>query len=134
MLTLDREFEDMEAKIQVLESEKLHLQSEVGPLKRQVDQLQEKIQRIEAKAAATVRKPLEEKAEKLLLAIANSGNFPDRNVPATIGSAKRAEADYYIGVLRNRHYIKSPFNYTAHTTTHVATHSGLEYLHEKGLL
>jgi len=43
LLTLDREFEQMESKINVLEAKNLKLQAQVNPLQREIDRLKEQI-------------------------------------------------------------------------------------------
>ena len=43
VLTLDKEFDSLEAKVNELESEKLHLEKEVNPLKREVERLKKQV-------------------------------------------------------------------------------------------
>jgi hypothetical protein len=49
MLSLDRKFEQMEAKVTTLEAENLRLQTQVNPLEREVKRLKEQIQHESAK-------------------------------------------------------------------------------------
>jgi len=132
MLSLDREFEQMEAKLNVLESENLKLQAEVNPLKRQIDRMQDQVQRAEADLAARNEK-LDEKAEALLVAIAHAHHVSEGRAE-TIVKGTRARAEYYLGLLKERRLIRySGANYTV-DGRYVATQEGLEYLQKIGKL
>ena len=45
MLLLDQEFESLESKVKVLETENLKLRAEINPLKQKVERLQEQVQK-----------------------------------------------------------------------------------------
>ena len=67
VLTFDSEFEDMEAEIKSLQAENTRLQAKVNPLEREVDRLKAQMQQADKKVAQD--HSLEEKAEKLMMAI-----------------------------------------------------------------
>lgn len=65
MLSLDREFEDVEAERDRLKAENLHLRAQVKPLERDVDRLKERVEKKETDG-------LDELTENMLLVIANN--------------------------------------------------------------
>jgi chromosome segregation ATPase len=131
VLALDREFEDIEAKITTLQSENLNLQAKVNPLERKIEQLTDQIQRMQSGAVVAGAEQLEPSAEKLLLTIANRGRI-DGSFAALL-KVTNAQADYYVSVLKRRGFIRYVHSYTG-DSGFVATADGLEYLHRKGLL
>lgn len=131
ILALESEFEQMESQITALKAENMKLQAQVNPLQKQVDRLNQRIKEFEGKKTKQTNL-LDEKAEKLLLAIARKlyfakgaqSDFIDKNAVLT---------EYYFGVLVDRAFIKSTFSYTD-TSRWIATQKGLEYLHKTGRL
>jgi outer membrane murein-binding lipoprotein Lpp len=107
MLSLDREFEDMAAERDALKTENLHLKASVNPLKRDIERMQEQIQRAKA-AAETRNEKLEEQAEALLVAIAKRFHI-SRDGGASIIGGSQPEAQYYLGLLKERRFIRYAF-------------------------
>jgi predicted RNase H-like nuclease (RuvC/YqgF family) len=133
MLSLDQQFEKMEAQIQILENENLHLKAQVKPLERRIEQLQQQIENMEREAAAADDKSLDEKALALLHAIAQGFHVSDKG-GETIIKGTRAQAMYYLGLLKERRLIRYiTANYTI-DGRYQSTQKGLEYLHKRGKL
>jgi len=133
MLSLDQQFENMETKIQTLETENLHLNAQVKPLERRIEQLQQQIESMEKTATAADDKSLDEKAVALLSAIANGFHVSERG-GETIIQGTRAQSIRYLGLLKQRRFVKYvAANYTVDGRYQV-TQDGLEYLHKIGRL
>jgi hypothetical protein len=133
MLSLDSEFEQMKAERETLKTENLHLKAQVNPLQRQVDQLRGQIQRAEEKSAADKNQALDDNSVKLLRAIANRFHVSEKGGASIIGGTD-AQAEFHLGILRRRRFIKfAGANYTV-DGRYVATQEGLEYLHKIGKL
>lgn len=131
VLSLDSEFEEMEAERTALRAENLNLQAQVNPLKREVDQLKEQIAREKTRA----KPPLDEKAEGLLYAIAHArkGKFDESNAAKAIGG-NEAEAVYYLGLLHSRFLIKRARYFNPQRSIASPRQPGLQYLKSKGRL
>lgn len=82
MLSLDREFEDVEAERDRLKAENLHLRAQVKPLERDVDRLKERVEKKETDG-------LDELTENMLLVIANN---PDLSQDHLFAHFKLSEA------------------------------------------
>jgi hypothetical protein len=133
MLSLDREFEEMKAERDALKTENLHLKAQVNPLQRDIERLKDQIKQLEKEGATADEQPLDEKAQALLLAIAQRFHVSDGGGEAII-KGTRALAAYYLGFLKERRLIRYiAANYTV-DGRYVATQEGLEYLHKAGKL
>jgi hypothetical protein len=131
MLSLDKEFVEMEAERDALKTENLHLKAQVNPLHRDIERLKSKINQLEE--ATTTKESLDEKALALLSAIAKNFQIA-RDGGASIINGTPAQAAYYLGVLRQRGLVRyARANYTL-DGRYVATQSGLAYLHKIGKL
>src|SRR5262245_55188688 len=84
LLSLDREFLQMETKIQALEAENLKLQAKAKPLEREVQRLKEAAHKQETHAVAR----LDEMAEKALIMIVQASELMDTQVFSTLGLSK----------------------------------------------
>lgn len=122
ILTLDREFEEMESKIKVLEAEKLSLQAKVHPLEEKIKRLQEQVKE---KSAAQSHERLDEVSEKILIAVVNGADRVQAIARANISKAK---GDYLFDILYERNFVE--FSYG----TLVPTAQGRAYLAKHGLL
>ena len=132
MLSLDREFEEMKTERDTLKAENLHLKAQVNPLQRDIERLKNQIEQLEKEGATADEQPLDEKAQALLLAIAQQFHISDGG--ETIIKGTRALAAYYLGLLKERRLIRYiAANYTV-GGRYVATQEGLEYLHKAGKL
>jgi len=69
LLTLDREFEQMESKIQSLEAENLKLRAQVNPLQRDVDRLKNQL---EQQQSSSHKQPLDKESEGIIELLAKS--------------------------------------------------------------
>jgi predicted nuclease with TOPRIM domain len=97
MVSLDREFEEMEAEVQRLNTKVLHLEAKVNPLEREVERLK---QQIEQKGASGSHDKLDEISEKMLSGIAN-GTGEKAKVIA-MGGGPPAKGEHHIDILVRR--------------------------------
>ncbi|MBI3041885.1 MAG: hypothetical protein HYY78_03565 [Betaproteobacteria bacterium] len=100
MLALDKEFESLESKVQILSAENLKLRAEVNPLKQEIQRLKDKIEKDESSAH-----DLDEVATKLLMAIANSDGRMPKGATGRHFGLSQAQTDYYFDLLYERGYI-----------------------------
>jgi len=130
VLSLDAQFQQMETERDALKVENLHLKAQVNPLEREVERLKDQIQEMKDKAAAHVEDALDEIAEALLVAIANSSyEFTEIQAAAVTGGPARAS--YYIGLLIKMKFI---IQTTAMPSAYGTRQKGLEYLKAIGKL
>lgn len=128
MLSLDQEFVTLEKKVQVLETENLTLRAEVNPLKAEVERLKNQIQQ----EAAPSHDALDDVAEAILVAIANSDGRMPKRATARHFNLSLGQGDYYFDLLRERRFI---IQSTAMADPGFsATPEGRKYLMKKGKL
>ena len=116
MLSLDREFVDMELRVQTTEAKLLKLAAEVNPLKRDVERLQNEIKQTGSQDHTS----LDEVAEKILLAVAN-GEYSRERIFSNLNVSK-VKGDHLFDILAERRLLIYEFG----TTT--ATPLGRAYL------
>ena len=101
MLSLDRQFEDMESERDSLKTENLSLKAQVNPLQREVDRLKNQIN---SSAAQNAR--LDEMSEKLLAKLANSDNDTTKDMLITHFQLSKAKGDYHFDILRENNFAR----------------------------
>lgn len=129
MLSLDRQFVEMETERDRLKAENLSLKAKVNPLEREVERLKQEVQ---SKAAHD--DSLDEIAVTLLQAIADSdGRMPKYRTGALLKMTK-AQTNYYFGLLERKKYIYQSAVDDDGELMYATEQGGLEYLAKRNKL
>jgi len=124
LLALDREFVEMESKIQALKTENLNLQAQVKPLEREVQGLKDSIEQ----HAATGHIKLDDMSEKILIAIANCDALQREAHVQELGLTV-AKGNHYYDILVEKGFIRVHYD-----DWYSATPEGRKYLARRDLL
>ena len=124
MLSLDRQFQDMEAERDSLKTENLSLKAQVNPLQREVDRLKNQVEQNKPKAHSL----LNTVTVDLLKLIANNPNFVVPNLFDHMGLTQ-LELDYHLDILKEQKLISLSSVSTRGARYH-ATPLGRKYLME----
>jgi len=122
MISLDRQFVEMEVERDSLKTENLHLAAKVNPLEREIERLQNQVQKMGSQNHGR----LDEIAENILLALAN-GEYDRERIFAPLNISK-VKGDHLFDVLTERKLVNYEFGMT--TTTPL----GRAYLVKHGLI
>lgn len=130
MLSLDQEFSDMEAEIQSLQTENLHLRALVKPLEREINRLKKQVEEMQSESAHV--DDLDETATKLLEALGHSDGRMPMYATSRHFNLSNAQANFYFSMLRARGFIIQ--STVMADPGYRTTPEGLAYLHDHGLL
>lgn len=130
MLSLDRQFEEMEAERDSLKTENLNLRAQVKPLEREVERLKNQVEQ----NAAQSRGRLEVISEKMLVLIANGAErrLTKEQVIRQFGLSQ-AKGDHHFDILSERALITLRV-VSQDGSTYGATKIGRQYLADHNLL
>ena len=128
LLTLDREFAEMESKIQTLETQNLHLQAKVNPLEREVQGLKKE----KEKNAAQSHGRLDDLSEKILIEVANSSSVASEQLIQHL-EISPAKGNHHFDILEERQFVRAVGG-SSEGTEFVATTEGRKYLAHHDLL
>jgi len=128
MLSLDRQFEDVESERDSLKTENLNLKAQVKPLEREVERLKNQM---EQKNAAQSHGKLDETSEKMLLDVAN-GSGVKADVINNAGLS-RAKGEHHFDILLKRGLIAQGLQAMG-LSFYSATADGRKYLADHKLI
>ncbi|HEX2825309.1 MAG TPA: hypothetical protein VHP37_03105 [Burkholderiales bacterium] len=97
MLRLDRQFEELEAKVKILETENQALQAQVNPLKREVERLKQQQERETAKRAQTPT--FNEEAKAIVQFLAQGHQRPTLQELASQMNAHPTRVEHFLNEL-----------------------------------
>ncbi len=101
MVAMDRQVEELESKVQILETENLRLKAEVNPLKKTIQRLE---QQLEQKGPNTVVHNLEPKEIEMMKAIGNAKTLTADDIGKGL-ALHSVPVEHYLGRLLKSKYI-----------------------------
>ena len=133
MLSLDRQFEEMETERDSLKAENLSLKAQVNPLQRDVDRLKNQIEGMQGKAA---KGHLEEVESKILVTLSTIPGKRGANAPqiADAVGINETKAEYHLTKLVEANFVHAAYFYTSTPTEYRLGQLGREYLVKNDLL
>lgn len=124
MLSLDRQFKEMEAERDSLKAENLDLKAQVNPLQREVDGLKRRIEDAQKKSGGH---PLDDIEVKLLVELTKvfAAQLAEHLAPKVNVSTTKAE--YFLGHLSKNDYLLASYDARGNTR-YALGYKGREYL------